>query len=621
MQFGTVTGRILATIADRVTDPDVNPDVVPVGGKVVFTPSVSAAISSSEGAIVLPTPIEAVLDSEGYLSLNGERGVSLVATDSPDLNPTGFTYTVTFADLQFDKFKLSYKPFSIAVPAGQTVDLSTLTPVGSSNGAIIIRGAQGERGPQGDPGPAVSKVSLGLDQVDNTPDLSKPVSTAQAATLAPIVGARPGNRVVFLGDSITQGSDQASTNFRGTAWPLVASLRSAGRIVHVKNAGVSGNTTQNMLDRFDTDVTPLAPAVVSILAGTNDSAPATFAAWTAQITALVAKVRSIGAVPILATVPPTALAVWRQQTVQRQNMFLRNFANRNGTTLVDFFALLADPITGGYKSAYYNDGIHPNAAGYAAMGALYNDVVTPTLPAYAPAIAYDDADPFNLVHGGCFTAASGTALPAGWIDNAGTPAGSTISYTSDATVPGQMLQVTQAGTTGVRQINRMLYMGATTLSSAVAAGATSLTLPARADYRGVLWIGSGATAEVVRILSSSGGGPQTETLVSPLQFAHAAGEAVVANALPGDVLSFGGRVSSDGGVPVVASVQALGSGSTTFTSIGALVSSITRGVWVERLTVPTGSTLLGVNLQANNGSGTVSWGQVSLYNLTRMGLV
>ncbi len=199
MQFGTVTGRILATIADRVTDPDVNPDVVPVGGKVVFTPSVSAAISSSEGAIVLPTPIEAVLDSEGYLSLNGQRGVSLVATDSPDLNPTGFTYTVTFADLQFDKFKLAYKPFSIAVPAGQTVDLSTLTPVGSSNGAIIIRGEKGDagaQGPAGDPATnlvtsvagrqgivTLSKSDVGLGNVDNTADAAKPVSTAQQAAL------------------------------------------------------------------------------------------------------------------------------------------------------------------------------------------------------------------------------------------------------------------------------------------------------------------------------------------------------------------------------------------------------------------------------------------------------
>lgn len=149
MLFGTVTGRIVATIADRLGDPDVNPDVVPVTGRVRFTPSVDAAISSTEGAIVLPTPIDADLDSEGYLSVNGERGVSLVATDSPDLNPTGFTYTVTFIDLKFDKFPLAYKSFSIALPAGSTVDLSTVTPVGSSNGAIIIRGAQGEPGPAG----------------------------------------------------------------------------------------------------------------------------------------------------------------------------------------------------------------------------------------------------------------------------------------------------------------------------------------------------------------------------------------------------------------------------------------------------------------------------------------
>ena len=152
MLFGTVTGRIVATIADRVGDPDVNPDVVPVYGKVRFTASLDAATSSTEGAIVLPTPIEADLDDEGYLSVNGVRGVVLVATDSPDLNPTGFTYTVSFIDLKFDKFPLKYNSFSMALPAGTTVDLSTATPVGSSNGAIIIRGEKGDVGPQGPQG-------------------------------------------------------------------------------------------------------------------------------------------------------------------------------------------------------------------------------------------------------------------------------------------------------------------------------------------------------------------------------------------------------------------------------------------------------------------------------------
>jgi lysophospholipase L1-like esterase len=440
---------------------------------------------------------------------------------------------------------------------------------------------------------------------------------------APPQGASPSNRFVFLGDSITQGSDQVSTNFRGTAWPLIAAIRSAGRIVHVRNSGISGNTTQNMIDRFDTDVTPHAPTVVSVLAGTNDSAPATFAAWTEQIKTLVTKIRGINAVPILATVPPTALAPWRQQTVQRQNAFLRDYANRNGIALVDFYALLVDPVTGGFKAAYYNDGIHPNAAGYAAMGALYADVITPTLPAYSPHITLDDADPFNLVYGGCFTAASGTALPAGWTDNAGTPSGSAVSYITDPSVPGQMLQVTNTATTGIRQIARTIYMGTTTLSSAAAAGATTVTLPIRADFRGVLYIGSGSTYEVVRILSSSGGGPQTETLVSALQYAHAAGEPVVANAAPGDLLAFSGRVSSDAGVAVTTTAVAYTSSLSTIstqTAIGSVVAPFTRGVWSSRVTVPANTGAMTVNLQNNNGTGTVAWGQVSLYNLTRMGV-
>jgi hypothetical protein len=154
--FGTVTGRIVATIADRLGDPDALPDVVPVTGKVRFTPSVDAAISSTEGAIILPTPIEADLDEQGYISINGVRGASLIATDSPDLNPSGFTYTVSFIDLKFDKFPLAYKSFSMALPAGTTVDLSTVTPVKTSNGATIIRGAQG------DPGPSAYEAWLSL---------------------------------------------------------------------------------------------------------------------------------------------------------------------------------------------------------------------------------------------------------------------------------------------------------------------------------------------------------------------------------------------------------------------------------------------------------------------------
>lgn len=206
MQFGTVTGRLLATIADRVNDPDTDPDVVPVTGTVRFTPSVASVISSTEDAIIMPTPIEADIDSDGYISLNGVRGVTLVATDSSDLNPSGFTYTVSFVNLKFDKFALTYKPFSISLPAGTTVDLATVTPVGSSNGALLVRG------PKGDPGT----------------DLTAPLQTYSTFTASKWFGALQrvrlgqGNaKLLCVGDSTTAGVGGTQAD----SWPALVKNR------------------------------------------------------------------------------------------------------------------------------------------------------------------------------------------------------------------------------------------------------------------------------------------------------------------------------------------------------------------------------------------------------------
>lgn len=152
MQYGTVTGRFLASVADTTGDPDTDPDVVPITGKVRFTPSVSAVIASSERAIVLPTPVVADLDAEGYISLNGVQGVHLVATDSTGITPTGFTYTVAFLDLKYGTTALSYNGYSMALPAGTTVDLSDVAPIPSSGGIAITRGERGETGPTGPAG-------------------------------------------------------------------------------------------------------------------------------------------------------------------------------------------------------------------------------------------------------------------------------------------------------------------------------------------------------------------------------------------------------------------------------------------------------------------------------------
>ncbi|MBF4613281.1 hypothetical protein [Curtobacterium sp. VKM Ac-1376] len=161
MQYGTVTGRLLAAVADSVVDADFNPDEVPLSGRVVFTPSATALKVVAAGATILPVPIKCDLDSEGYLTLNGKRGVNLIATDTTETNPTGFTYRVSFESLTYAGTPVSYGSFSIAVPAGQTIDLAVVAPVATANGAAIIRGEPG----------AVTDVTIGeVQTVDATAD-------------------------------------------------------------------------------------------------------------------------------------------------------------------------------------------------------------------------------------------------------------------------------------------------------------------------------------------------------------------------------------------------------------------------------------------------------------------
>ena len=66
------------------------------------------------------------------------------------------------------------------------------------------------------------------------------------------------NRVVFLGDSITEGWSSLNPSY----------FEEKSYI----NRGIGGQTTPQMLIRFKQDVVDLKPSVVVILAGTNDIA-------------------------------------------------------------------------------------------------------------------------------------------------------------------------------------------------------------------------------------------------------------------------------------------------------------------------------------------------------------
>ncbi|NQX23313.1 GDSL-type esterase/lipase family protein [Curtobacterium sp. VKM Ac-2852] len=283
----------------------------------------------------------------------------------------------------------------------------------------------------------------------NLGDVATPEGAEVAARFGPVAAARPGNRMVWLGDSLTQWQDAATPANTATSSAShsqrvslgnLASIMTGQRALYVNNAGIGGNTTAQMLARFDSDVTPYAPNVVHLLAGTNDignSVP--LATSIDNIAKLVAKIRRIGAVPILGLLPPSAASPAK---VTQWNMAIRRYALAQGVALVDYHTPLVDPATGSFLPAYLGDGTHPSSAGFGAMAQAFAATAGPLLPPFSPSLPTTNAQSNNLLGNGLFPGVGSpwTGSPQS-VSAAATPAvGNWMNLTADGSASGTIYQ-------------------------------------------------------------------------------------------------------------------------------------------------------------------------------------
>ncbi|WP_280473508.1 hypothetical protein [Nocardia asiatica] len=157
LEYGKVVGRLLAGIIDS-PDVGVIPDFPPLEGRVTFTASVPKFLATTANPPATVAPLAhpyftAVLDDEGYLTWRGERGVYLVAPVAGTMNPSGWTWAVSF-DLSYLGTPVPIAPFSFNVPeytpgpdpenpdegSVGLVDLTLVSPVPSSTGNAVTQG-------------------------------------------------------------------------------------------------------------------------------------------------------------------------------------------------------------------------------------------------------------------------------------------------------------------------------------------------------------------------------------------------------------------------------------------------------------------------------------------------
>jgi len=215
---------------------------------------------------------------------------------------------------------------------------------------------------------------LYAQQAQDWPNLQR-YRQANDSLRAPAANER---RVVFMGNSITDSwSKFFPQMFPGKPY--------VGR-------GISGQTTPQMLVRFRQDVIALKPAVVVILAGTNDIAgntgPSTLEMIEDNLMSMTELARANGIRVVLSSVLPVFDYPWKRglepaPKIVALNAWIKSYAARVGAVYLDYHSAMADERQG-LRADLTTDGVHPNEAGYRIMAPLAERAIAQALLQTAP---------------------------------------------------------------------------------------------------------------------------------------------------------------------------------------------------------------------------------------------
>ncbi len=167
-------------------------------------------------------------------------------------------------------------------------------------------------------------------------------------------------KVVCLGDSITYGWPWGPD----VSWTAMLAEQLDGEVI---NRGIPGNTTTQMLDRFEKAVLKLHPSHVIIMGGLNDVAlQDSFdrITWNLRCMAEIARENDIKVVfgqPTVFDEPDL------ERLVLRIRKWINNYAQEHRIPVIHFDQAFYDENNNILTDLLAADGAHPTKAGYQAM--------------------------------------------------------------------------------------------------------------------------------------------------------------------------------------------------------------------------------------------------------------
>lgn len=198
-------------------------------------------------------------------------------------------------------------------------------------------------------------------------------------------------KIVCLGDSVT-GVYYHTGGLRAYSEMLSIALHRLypQQPITVINAGVSGNTTQNGLDRLERDVVSKRPNLVTICFGLNDVARIPAAKFRDNLVELVRRCRSAGSGVLLCT--PNAVMETTARPIARLEEYcetIRSVGSELKVPVCDFYASgeaarKRDPFA---WRLTMSDEIHPNMAGHKHLAEQLGQCIS------GQQVSLDDVEP------------------------------------------------------------------------------------------------------------------------------------------------------------------------------------------------------------------------------------
>ena len=359
-----------------------------------------------------------------------------------------------------------------------------------------------------------------------------PASVAASYSPITIASPRRAPSLVALGDSLTQiGTDVAARKY-GNSLPSLVAAMSNGRILLTENAGIASNTVPMMADRLQADVISKNPGRCFILAGSNSTTKGYAHFDTARSdyeNRIILPLLAAGIEPILATIPPrdftrtsttatnTGPAVY--QLTLAWNVFVRSMAAKYRLPLVDVYMAVTDPNTGNYIAGYNDDGVHWNYTGVYAAAKFVADSLAPYFPVVATPLEKDRYSLINFCPDPVFLGGVGSGTegryPLGF-NGSNTADLATVSLisptTGDGLEAGKWLRIGKTGGVNSTNVNMIRTLADFTTKSGVAVNVGdrialgfrfALTEPTGGGYATVAlnFRGSGGSADIKKTIT------------------------------------------------------------------------------------------------------------------------